>query len=184
MPFNWNTSSIPQNPLDTNTKDQINDYIDQLLEPFGGDTLGIPLKNVPGYVGTVLKAIQVAPLVFQILADITTIIANMVSIATDVYNSSKLTELECICAELKCQNELLRQAVFANQSQAEAQKDAVRGVVFGMDVISRSILASSQAQSLEEIPPIPLDPEAATLTSDYYKPDREWPSDLIQCDGE
>lgn len=184
MPFNWNTSSIPQNPVDVNTKAEINAILDDLLQPFGGDTLGIPLKTVPGYVGAILKALEVAPLVLQILADLTTIIANIVSIATDVYNSSKLTELECICAELKCQNELLKQAVFANQSQAEAQKDAVRGVVFGMDVISRSILASSQANSLEEIPPIPLDPEAATLTIDYYKPDREWPPDLIQCDEE
>lgn len=182
MPSSQTLSTKPLAQVPTNDKSQLNDIIDDLLEPFGGQQLAIPLKDLPKYVGTVLKALEVAPKALEILANVTTIEANMVGIARDVYEVLRVDKLECICEELKCTNSLLRQHLAAFDADQRQKLDSVRAIHSGLNQIAVTVAGASQAFSIEELPSLnPNNPDNTTFGSDYILPESTDANDTVKC---
>lgn len=151
--------------LTTNDKAQINQFIDELFQDFGGDELGIPMKGLPGRLGTILKAIEVAPLVLGILADITTIMANVTSMARDIYEVQKISELACLCEELRCMNDLTKQTEFPYQHK-QALMEGLATAILSLGQYEReTIYQALQGFSLDDVPAVINDPAPDPVTT-------------------
>lgn len=154
MPQTQTINSKSLGDLSTNDKNQINQFLDQLFQDFGGDELGIPMKGLPGRLGTILKAIEVAPLVLGILADITTIMANVTSMARDIYEVKKISELSCLCEELRCMNNLTKQTEFPYQHK-QALMEGLATAILSLGQYEReTIYQALQGLSLDDVPAI------------------------------
>jgi hypothetical protein len=154
MPQTQTIDSKALSQLSTNDKDQINQFLDSLFQDFGGDELGIPMKGLPGRLGTILKAIEVAPLVLSILADITTIMANVTSMARDIYEVKKISELSCLCEELRCMNNLTKQTEFPYQHK-QALMEGIATAILSLGQYEReTIYQALQGFSIDDVPAI------------------------------
>lgn len=185
MPATQQLSTKPLGQVPTNDKTEINQMIDDLVSPFGGDTLSIPIKNMPAYVGNLLKAAQIAPKALEIFASITTIQANLVTMAGVIYESLRVDRLQCICDELKCTNSLLRQHLVALDADQRQKLDSVRVVHAGLNQIAVTVAAATQALSIEELPNVNgTNPVDSSFATDYLIPKSEQSIDRVTCNSQ